>query len=118
MLRIIVIFELTCPWERNIDTQHTYKEQKYAPLVADLSRDFKVFSFAVEVSARGMITRQNKARLKCFLLRCCDVGNAEVRGLIDSCSKASLLASFSLFHARNEPSWTSPMPLVVRATNH
>ena len=31
--RIIVVFELTCPFERNIDREHEYKEGKYAPLV-------------------------------------------------------------------------------------
>ena len=51
--REIVVFELTCPWESNIERNHTYKEGKYAPLVADLSRNFKVFHFSVEVAARG-----------------------------------------------------------------
>ena len=113
--KTIVIFELTCPFERNIDREHAYKEEKYAPLVADLSRGFKVSHFSVEVAARGFISKQNKARLKSFALICCDVRSAELKGLISSCSKASLLASFSIFHARNEPSWSSPRPLIVRA---
>ena len=50
---LLVLFELTSPWETNIDSNHTYKEGKYAPLVADLSRNFTVFQFSVEVSARG-----------------------------------------------------------------
>ena len=111
----IVIFELTCPWESNIDRNHEFKEGKYAPLVADLSRSFNVSQFSVEISARGFISRQNKARLKLFAMRGCDVSNTEVKKLIAGCSKASILSSFSIFHARNEPSWTSPPPLNVRS---
>ena len=113
--RIAVLFELTCPWESNIDRSHTFKEAKYAPLIADLSRDFRVFNFSVEISARGFITRQNRARLKAFSLRCCDVSNRDIKHFVGRCSKASLLTSFSIFQARNEPSWSSPLPLTVRA---
>ena len=113
--RTIVMFELTCPFERNIDREHAYKEGKYAPLVADLTRSFKVFHYSVEIGARGFISKQNKARLKSFALNCCDASSANLKGLITYCSKASLLASFSIFQARNEPTWSSPRPLVVRA---
>ena len=113
--RIAILFELTCPWETNIESSHTFKEAKYAPLVADLSRDFRVFHFSVEISARGFISRQNRARLKAFALRCCDVSNSDVKKFVDFCSKASLLSSFAIFQARNEPTWSSPLPLVVRA---
>ena len=110
-----MLFELTCPFERNIDREHAYKEGKYAPLVADLSRSFKVFQYSVEIGARGFISKQNKARLKSFALNCCDASSADLKGFIAYCSKASLLASFSIFQARNEPTWSSPRPLVVRA---
>ena len=115
--REVVVFELTCPFERNIETSHAYKEGKYAPLIADLSRSFKVFNFSVEIGARGMISKGNKARLKSFALRCSDVGSTEIKKFLAACSKASLLSSFSVFHARNEPSWSSPRPLIVR-TDH
>ena len=113
--RTAILFELTCPWERNIESSHTFKEAKYAPLVADLSRDFRVYHFSVEISARGFISRQNRARLKAFALKCCDVGNSDIKKFVGFCSKASLLSSFAIFQARNEPSWSSPLPLVVRA---
>ena len=58
--------ELMCPWDSNIQRSHDFKEQKYAALVGDLSRDFKVSLFSVEVSARGQISKANRARLKCF----------------------------------------------------
>ena len=37
----------------NVQRSHDYKEEKYAPLVADLSRDFKVYNYSVEISARS-----------------------------------------------------------------
>ena len=112
--REVVLFELTCPWERNIDRSHEYKENKYAPIVADMSRNYKVFHFSVEVAARGFISKQNKARLKSFALKCSDVGSKDLVKFLACCSKASLLSSFSIFQARNEPTWRSPMPLIVR----
>ena len=113
--RIAVLFELTCPWERNIERDHTYKQEKYSPLVADLSHEYQVFQFSVEVSARGFISKENKARIKAFTLKCCDARNVEIRNLINMCSKAAILTSFSIFSARNEPSWSSPLPLIVRS---
>ena len=110
----MVIFELTCPWETNIDRSHTYKEEKYAPLIADLSRDFKVYSFSVEVSVRGQITKGNKERLKAFVYRCCTEPKKNFKSLFLNCSKASILSSYSIFSARREPSWNSPAPLIVK----
>ena len=59
-----MFFELTCPWDSNIQRSHEYKERKYAPLIADLSRRYKVFNYSVEVSARGQISKDNRTRLK------------------------------------------------------
>ena len=110
----VVLFELTCPWERNIDTSHEYKENKYAPIVADISRNYRVFHFSVEVSARGQVTNSNRNRLKQFVFRCCDDARTLGKPLTEKSSKAALLASYSLFCARKEPSWTKPSPLIVR----
>ena len=48
-------------WDSNMERSHSFKEEKYAPLIADLLRDFTVFNYSVEVSARGQITKDNKA---------------------------------------------------------
>ena len=112
--REAVIFELTCPWDGNIQRSHDFKEQKYAALVGDLSRDFKVFLFSVEVSARGQISKANRARLKSFAHRCCRDSRTTTKRLIEKCSKAALLSSYSIFGARKEPSWLAPNPLLIR----
>ena len=51
--RTVVILELTCPWDANIDRSHEYKEERYSALVTDLSRFFRVRYYPVEVSVRG-----------------------------------------------------------------
>ena len=114
--RMVVIFELTCPWDANIERSHSYKEEKYAPLIADLSTiaGYTVYNFSVEVSARGQITKANRARLKGVAFRCCTDAGRISKLLTKLCSKAALLASFSIFCARREPSWMSPAPLVAK----
>ena len=112
--RIAIVFELTCPWDNNIERSHTYKEEKYSPLVADLANSFSVFHFSVEVSVRGQVTKNNRARLKSFVYRSCRDARPLTKSLTKIISKAALLSSFSLFNARKEPSWISPTPLVVR----
>ena len=108
------IFELPCPWDKNIERSHAFKEEKYAPLSADLSNTFKVFTFSVEVSARGRVTANNCARLKALAYRCCRGAKIVTNSLITNGSKATLLTSFSIFSARNEPSWIDPPPLIAR----
>ena len=112
--RVVVLLELTCPFDTNIERSHNYKQEKYAPLVADLSRDFKVFQFSIEVSVRGQITKGNRARIKSFAYRCCRHPKNVTGILLKSCSKLSLLCSYSIFSARKEPSWSSPRLLAVR----
>ena len=61
----IVFFELTCPWDDNIHRSHEFKDRKYAPLIADLSRHFnlkfKVHNYSVGISVRGQVSKQNRA---------------------------------------------------------
>ena len=112
--RICIVFELTCPWDKNIDRSHTYKDDKYSPLVSDLSNNFTVFHYSIEVSVRGQVTGNNRARLKSFAYKSCRDARSVFKSLTKIVSKAALLTSFSLFTARKEPSWISPPPLVVR----
>ena len=112
--REIVLLELTCPWDMNIERSHNYKEEKYAPLVADLSRNFKVFHFSIEVSVRGQISKGNRTRLKSFAYRCCRHPRNVTGNLLSNCARISLLSSYSIFMARREPTWSSPQLLAVR----
>ena len=108
-----VVFELTCPWDDNIARSHNYKEEKYAPLVADLSQSYKTFHFSVEVSVRGQISRDNKQRLKALTYRVCSDPKPVFKSIVPVLSKSALLSSFSIFSARAEPSWVNPPHLVT-----
>ena len=104
--RRVIIFELTCPFDTNIDTAHDFKMGKYASLVGDLQGDgYLVDLFCVEVSVRGQISKANRARIKSFLLKSTGLKRGASVDLICKLSKASLLSSFSLFCARNEAAW-------------
>ena len=111
--RIAIIFELTCPWDGNVSRSHTMKQEKYASLVNDLARDFRVFQFSFEVSVRGQVTCDNRIRLRDFIFRSCGRGVSSKKICL-AISRAALLTSFSIFSARKEPSWLSPTPLIVK----
>ena len=111
--QVVIIFELTCPWDSNISRSHQYKSEKYAPLVADLSRDRIVHFFSVEISARGQVSKDNQSRLKSFFQKCCNGPNHISKSLIRISSKAALLSSYSIFSARREPTWEDPPPLII-----
>ena len=98
----------------SLETSHTFKEDKYSPLLADLSGNFNAFLFSIEVSVRGQVSKANCARLKAFSYRCCDEPRVATRMMIENASRASLLCSYSIFSARKEPSWASPNMLIVR----
>ena len=109
----VIVFELTCPWDTNIARSHIFKSEKYAPLVADLSRTRLISFFSIEVSARGQITKENRSRLKSFLFKCCSEPKKLTQPLLNVASKAALLSSYSIFCARREPTWEDPAPLAV-----
>ena len=106
--RKAIIFELTCPWDLNVQRSHTCKEEKYAPLVADLARHY-----SIEVSVLGQISKENKVRLKAFVYRSCDTPAKLAGKMVKDCSKAALLSSFSIFCAQQELSWMGPPPLIL-----
>ena len=103
-----MVFELTCPWNGKISRSHFYKEEKYAPLIADLSQRYKTYLFSMEVSVRGQISGDNRKRLKAFTYRVSSDPKPVFKSMVKILSKTALLASFSIFSARAEPSWIDP----------
>ena len=57
------VFELTVPYEHNVDKRQIDKSNKYAYMSTDV-RKFKPVIEAFEVGARGYISIENKKRLK------------------------------------------------------
>ena len=114
-LKQIVIFELTVPWDRNVQNAHEYKMNKYAALVIDLQNaGYVVDLYCFEISVRGQVTKANKARLKSLVHRYTNAGRLGFKKLITNVSKASLLASFAIFCARDEAHWSQVNDLSVQ----
>ena len=102
----VIIFELTCPFDTNVNTAHDFKTNKYASLVNDLQMDgYNVDLYCVEISVRGQISKANRARLKSFLLKSTGLRSKVSVDLITKMSRSSLLSSFAIFCARNEATW-------------
>ena len=60
----ILLAELTCPFETNIDNANARKTDKYSPLQSDIaSNGYKCRLICFEVGSRGLITKYNKKRL-------------------------------------------------------
>ena len=88
---------------------------KYAALVHDLQgMGYVVDLYCFEVSVRGQITKANKARLKSLIHRYTDAGRSGFKNLVTNVSKASLLASFAIFCARDERRWNQINDLSVQ----
>ena len=54
--------ELMCPWDANILTSHDFKLENLTPLVADLSKNLKVFYYPIGISASGQVSRKNSVK--------------------------------------------------------
>ena len=77
----IIIVELSVPFETNIESRHTHKCNKYAPLVNDIvDQGYKCDLICLEVGSRGYLSKENKMRLK---------------------------TSYSIFCAKDEPTWVN-----------
>lgn len=103
-LRKLVILELSVPFETNISNAHSFKSNKYAPLISDIQgNDFEVSYFAIEIGSRGFISQENLARLKTFL----SFVNKPVPFKLfrDNLSKLAVISSFVIYHAKHENTW-------------
>ena len=101
----LIVIELTVPFELNIENAHTRKTNKYSPLISDIeSKGYKVKFIALEIGSRGYIDNENMKRLKSIYGL---VNNNQISFKIfrDKIAKLSVLSSFVIYSARNDPSW-------------
>ena len=97
-LRKVVIIELTCPMEENLELWYNLKTIKYSDLVALCQKaGWTVSFFAVEVGARGYASvslRRCLAKLGFF--------GTKLRSVIDEAATAASRASFWIWMKRDE----------------
>ncbi len=66
--KVIIHFELSLPFEINIDDTHYRKVERYAKLISNIENNgYEVIYYPVEIDARECISNENQSTLKPFL---------------------------------------------------
>jgi hypothetical protein len=102
--------ELTCPWDMDAKRADERKTARYSDLKEELSNQgWDCSLYLIEVGARGHIVRSVKHHLQPLFWACLPAGRRSGIGqMIKDVSRISLLYSFAIFQARNDPVWFSP----------
>ncbi len=105
----VVIFELTVPFDSNIDSANDRKQTKYQQLVNDIENEgFSVTFYAFEISSRGLITPENSKRLK-NLMSCYTILNVkQCNSLKRSLQKIAIVCSYITFYSKYDNQWQEP----------
>ena len=111
----IALVELTCPWDTDAKKAEERKTARYADLREELSNQgWDCSLYLIEVGARGHIVKSVKDRLRSLFRAWLPAGHRSGIGqMIKDVSRISLVCSFAIFQARNDPVWFSPR-LVTR----
>ena len=96
------IFELTVPFESNVELRHTDKSNKYAHYEND-NTSYNVKVMAFEIGARGVITPENKTRLK--KIHDFMNNNIKLKTFIQNIATLSIISSYSIYISRKQPTW-------------
>ena len=97
LTKLVILFELTVPFETNIDAAHQRKEDRYAGLTHDVEKaEWKCTLICVEIGSRGLITPQNKVRMKEMLKLC----NSKIKysHMREEILKTVLFGSYVIFN--------------------
>ena len=109
--KTIHIFELTCSFETNIEDANRRKSNKYQHFETDLAdTGLKPFIVPFEVGSRGLVTEDNRARLKKIHSFC----KPEIvfKKFVKNLSALAVNSSYFVFLMRNEPLWTDTASLL------
>jgi hypothetical protein len=101
-LMSVVIIELTCPLEKNVNSQHVYKSGKYLWIKHMMGLSgWKVDIFAVEVSVRGCASSALRNCLKTL-----GFSANESRHVITDLQRTAIKSSAVIYMSHHSPSWT------------
>ncbi len=103
--KTVNIFELSVPFETNITKRHTDKTNKYAHFLTDITALTPKLE-AFEVGSRGILTHDNKARLKKihhFINK-----DISFKTFTQKISELAITSSYYIFTHRKDPTWSSP----------
>ena len=101
-LKRVILIDLTCPCEEDMEAWHNAKNSKYMPLKCVIENNrWNVDLLAVEVGARGYCSRSILCCCKSLGLR-----NRTINVTIKQLSKCSMECSFFIWLARNNKAWS------------
>jgi hypothetical protein len=111
----ISLVELTCPWDTDADKARDRKISRYAGLKEELSNQgWDCSLYMIEVGAQARISKVLKDRLLSLFRSWVPSGHRSgVAQMIMYASWISLVCSFSIFQARNNPGWITPILVVI-----
>ena len=102
-LKIVILIELTCPSQKNMESWHNAKVNKYLPLKSITENNgSSVDLFAVEVGARGYCSR---SVLCCF--KSLGLKNRTINITRKQISTCSMECSFCIWLAINNKAWST-----------
>ncbi len=101
-----IIFELSIPFEPNIDNTHKLKVDAYQLLISDIEdAGYDMDYFPFELGSRGYISKENELRLKQLLRK---TSKAKYNQVKQTLCKIVLISSYIIFHSKYEDSWVNP----------
>ena len=103
--KIMHIFELTVPFEQNINQRHLEKSNKYAHFTTDCT-NYTCTVTAFEVGSRGYISTRNHSAL--FTLHKFTKPGIKLSKFKSNISALALYSSYHIFITRNEEQFSQP----------
>jgi hypothetical protein len=105
----IALVELTCPWDTDAKRAEERKTTRYADLKEELRNPgWDCSLYLIEVGGRDHIVKSVKDRLRSLFRAWFPAGHRSGIGqIIKDVSRISLVCSFTIFQARNDPVWFS-----------
>jgi ubiquitin C-terminal hydrolase len=99
--KTVVLVELTCPSEENLEIRHAEKLAKYEELVKECKTNgWGADLFAVEVGARGYVAETTR-----FCLAKLGLNNTKVRNVCKQVSDTALRWSFWIWIGKDKDQW-------------
>ena len=108
--KIINTFELTVPYEHNIEQRNVDKNNRYAYMKSDIT-DFTPNITAFEIGARGYISKENRGRLRSIYSHC--KKNISFKIFEQNIAKLALYGSYHIYLCRDQSEWSPPPLLTV-----
>jgi hypothetical protein len=105
--KTIILFELSVPFETNIEPTHNIKIDRYLNLISDIEENnFKVKYYPVEIGSRGYISKDNISRLRSLLKD--TNSHISFKSVKESLCKIAIISSFVIYHSKFDVNWINP----------